>query len=339
MTEQSVKPNRRKKVLVFFALTVILIIAITLGGYFWPRFSKAAMSFLKEHSSATSATTIVSLQDSLTQKQVIIQELQNEMQKQEVAKAKAKVQAQAMDWKPIAVGHLVRMADLTLNTTGDVKTALSFLVAAKKYTTDPETLAINRALNKDIIRLQAVPKVNVEDIVFKIDTISEKISALAITPTHLTVLPGVPKKVGKQQPKPVLKRFLISAVQALKDIVIIRHQDIEPILPPEQTITLRFNVQAKLLQAELAVMQRQDKLYQAYLAQVVGLINKYFVLNSATTNSVLRMLEGLQQINLQPKLPELESLVAIKNFAEVDNVPAKKPAQPKVPQPQGAELL
>jgi uroporphyrin-III C-methyltransferase len=332
MTEQKAIPNRRKKVVVISVLIIFMIIATALGKYFWSRFSEEISSFLQEHSTTTSAATIVNLQKTLTQKQGIIQELQNEVQKH--------YEVKPVDWKPIAVEHLVRMADLTLHTTGDVKTALAFLLAAKAYTDGPEALTINRTLNKDIVRLQNIPSVDVEELIFKIDMVSKQINTLIIMPTHITATQKEPTKAKVQQLQSTLNHFFASVLKALKDIVIIRHQDVEPILPPEQVMTLRFNIHAKLLQAELAVMQRQNKLYQTCLTQVIGLINKHFVLNNGDTDNILHMLKGLQQVDLQPSLPSLtESFVAIEKVIKIENIPVKKPSQSTIPQPQGAELL
>jgi len=268
-----------------------------LGKYF--NFGKAAP--------ATPATTITELQNKLTQEQAVVQDLrnQNEVQKRDYAKATS--------WKPIAIEHLVRMADLTLNTTRDVKTALTFLLAAKKYTNETEELVINHALNKDIASLQAIAVVDSEELVLKIDMVSQQVDTLPMMPSQAVIESITPTATGSQ-PAKLLNRLFASLVKALKDIVIIRHQTTEPILPPQQVTILRLNIQAKLLQAELAVMQRQNKLYQACLTQIVDLITKYFACNNIATTNVLHALQELQQANLQPDLPALtESMMAIQN--------------------------
>jgi uroporphyrin-3 C-methyltransferase len=296
MTEQNANPNQHKKTLVLLIILIILIIATALGRYFWLRFGKEALS--------NPFATITKLQNNLSQKQAIIQNLQNqnEAQRQDYAKATS--------WKPIAIEHLVRMADLTLNTKGDVKTALAFLIAAKKYAGDIEESAINHALNKDIASLQAVPIVDPEELVLTIDMISQQINTLSMIPSQAAISPTASQPT-ESQPVQLLNRLFASVVKALKDIVIIRHQATEPILPQEQVTILRFNIQAKLLQAELAVMQRQNKLYQACLTQAIDLITKHFVSSNTATANVLHTLQELQQTNLQPDLPTLtESLTA-----------------------------
>lgn len=298
MTTQNINPDQHKKTSVILIVLIILVIATVLGGYFWKRFGK--------ETSINYAATIAELQNKLTQEQVAIQSLQdqNAAQKREYAKTTS--------WKQIAIEHLIRMADLTLNTSRDVKTALAFLLEAKKYTSEAEELAISHALNKDIASLQAVPVADIEELVLKIDTISQQVDTLPVISPQITPA-STASTTPEAQPTQMFNRLLTSIVKALKNIVIIRHHAIEPILPPQQITILRLNIQAKLLQAELAAMQRQNNLYQACLTQVIDLITKHFACNNTpSTAGVLQALQELQRINLQPELPTLtESLMAI----------------------------
>lgn len=205
------------------------------------------------------------------------------------------------------IEHLIRMADLSLNTSNDIKTALTFLLAAKKYAGDT-----NYALNKDIASLQAAAVIDTEELVLKIDAISQQVNTLVATPlktTFNTPDAAINNNAATQFKYPhLLNQFFASVIQSLKNIVIIRHQSVEPMLQPEQAVFLRFNIQAKLLQAELAVMQRQNKLYQTSLAQVINLITKFFICNNTTATNILSTLQELQQINLSPDLPLLTSV-------------------------------
>jgi uroporphyrin-III C-methyltransferase len=338
MTEQTeqeeAKPKGRKKSWTMFGviLAVVVIGVAVLWKYYWPAFQKEMLA-LKARPDMASAATIVNLQKSLAQKQNIIQELQGEIQKCEVVQP-------VVNWQPIIIEHFVRMADLILNTTKDVKAALAFLLAAKEYANTPETVAIGHALNKDIANLQAVPVVDVEGLLLKIDIVEKQIDALPITPFQ-AVIPAEPPTTAAAEATCLVKRLFASVVHALKGVVLIRHRAVEPILPPEQMTILRFNIQARLLEAKLAVMQKQNKLYQAYLAQITDLISKYFVLSNVATTSVLQLLQGLQQVNLQPELPVLTgSFTAIQNVTRANNVGNRAPEQSvSPPQYQEAKLL
>jgi len=338
MTEQKkAKSKGRKKKWPLFGvmLAVVVIGIVVLWDYYGPVFQKEAL-ISRADQSAVSETTITDLQNSLIQKQSIIQELQGEIQKREVVQP-------VVTWQPIIIEHFVRMADLTLHTTKDVKTALAFLLAAKEYANTPETVVIGHALSKDIANLQAVPAIDIESLLLKIDVVEKQINALPITPFQAVIPPQTPTTaVGEATC--LVKRVFASVMHALKGVVLIRHRSVEPILPPEQMIILRFNIQAKLLEAKLAVMQKQNKLYQTYLTQVADLIAKYFVLNNVATTNVLHLVQELQRVNLQPELPALtESLAAIQKVVGdkgANKVENRAPVQlVSPPKQQEARLL
>ena len=201
------------------------------------------------------------------------------------------------------IAYLIKMADLTLHTTGESKTALSFLIMAKQYANAWQATAILHALQQDIANLQAVPMVDVEALIMKITKLRQQINTLTIIPPQPVIA-----KPAKQS-----SDFLPNVLQALKDIVVVRKRQVEPILPSEQVTTLRLILQAKLLQAEFAIMQKQEQLFQDCLAQAIDLINRYFVLNSSVTSAILQALQELQQVKLQPKFPALTSLQHTQN--------------------------
>lgn len=292
MIEQNKKQNKHKKYLAALVILAMLVIAAVLGKCF---------------------LLYTDLQSKLIQKQAVIQELRNRNEAQRHSAATV------VSWQRITIECLVRMANLTLNTTGDVKTALEFLLEAKKYTNDLEEPTINHALDKDIASLKAVPIVNTEELVLRINAVIGQVDNLSIIPVIVaTISRDAATETAavttlRSKYLILLNEFFTSATKALKNIVIIRRQATQPMLPPEQLVILRFNIQAKLLQAELAATQRQDKLYHMCLTQAIDLITKYFVYSNNTAANVLHTLQELQQFNLQPNLPLLtDSLMAIK---------------------------
>lgn len=131
-----------------------------------------------------------------------------------------------------------------------------------------------------------------EKLVLTIDAAWQQINSLSMVP--LQTMAAATTTIVTE---PLLQVFWASVVKALKDIVIIRRQATGPIPTQEQVVSIRFEIQAKLLLAQLAVMQKQSKIYQACLAQVIDLVTKYFVRNDAAAN-VLRILQELQQTEL-----------------------------------------
>lgn len=311
MTEpQNVNVAPKRRGVFLLVLVVFMVAALGFGGYFGHNFILDKIS-ASEGKTGEFTAELKQLQAKYTEQQTVLQGLQNEIQKSNAAKTR--------NWQPIIIEHLIRMANLTLNTTGDVKLAISYLETAKQYANTQELSAINHALNKDIASLQVVPVVDATDLILKIESLNQKISSL---PLVIQQFNGTQKQAEEEDSSsPVTKtttlwqRLFASTTKALKDIVVIRRQVVEPLLSPEQETILRLNVQTKLLQAELAVMHRQNKLYQSCLEETTKLISKYFVTSNIVNSGVLENLKELQGVDLQPKLPLLsESIAATQNF-------------------------
>ncbi len=317
-----VKSNTAKKKVLAFLITAIIATVIAIGCYFGVDFLVSRIDAASVKTEETYATT-KQLQVKYDQLQDSLQNIQQELQKSNVAKTKY--------WKPIVIEHLVHMAGLTLNTTRDTKLAISFLVEAQQYADDPELSAINHALNKDIADLQVVPTFDAVESILKIEAISQKVGSLPVVMTEL-VHQGKPVvKEETSQIRTLWHRFFKSAMDALKDMVIVRHKAVDLLLSPEQEAVLRLEIQAKLLQAELAVMQRKNKIYQSCLEGVYNLLTHYFNANQNVAADVLPLLQELQRVDLEPSTPfPSESIAAITNFVNANKVfnEKLKPAEP-----------
>lgn len=294
-------------------MSMVVTAIIVIGYLGWNAYDRINVAAIK----AEEAMGIVKkAQMQQEQWQNVIQELQNDAQKIKFTKAKY--------WRPLVIEHLVQLADLTLSTTKDPKLALSFLQAAKQYADDPELSIIRQALNKDIANLQSVPAVDTSELVLKIEELSQKIIFLPLITQQFTTLQkrksDSDSSAELSRAKTVVQHFLARALSALKDLVIIRRQVTAPLPLPEEEAVLRGEIRIKLVQAELAIMQRQNKLYQRCLEQAINWVTRCFAANQVVTTEVLASLKELQNIDLEPKLPlSIESMVAVKSFYTTDD--------------------
>jgi len=243
-------------------------------------------------------------------------------------------------WQKNIIEQYIDTANLVLSDNKDTKTAILLLDAAKKYTDSSLNNKIIIDLDKNINTLKAINLVNIEELVARIDIIGQNINNLTIIPN--TAIPNTAPVVtahptsssseiqGEQKhldstttPKESKKPFSVNfsverqalygysrhifeqILKGLKDIVIVRHNALEPIVSLEQEATLRFNLNAKIMQMELAVMQKHDAIYHSCLTQITNLIRKYFICSSSEKDRILGELDELQKINLQPQLPKI----------------------------------
>ena len=113
-------------------------------------------------------------------------------------------------------------------------------------------------------------------------------------------------KIAEQASSAVTKEFA--------DIVRIRRAvDTQSLLmSEEQSIALRSHLRGLVLSAKLAMMMRQTGLWQTELAQMSGLVNSRYDLESPQTKKVLELIAQLKAAPVVAKLPSLsDSLNAV----------------------------
>ena len=316
MTEQQNIDSQKQNSFLLVVLVIIFVMAVGAGGYFGFRFVMGEINAVRikvaEYSSENRH-----LQAQYERLNEAVQEAQSTIQRTSITQAKG--------WKPVIIEHLVQLANLTLNTTGDIKLALSYLQVAKQYVQGQEFSAVSYALNKNIASLQAIPVVDSSEVILEIEMLIQKIDSLAMVNENF---------VGSQErstikysgaTKNLWKELFNSSTKALKDIVVIRRQAVEPLLSLEQERVLRLNVETKLLQAELAVINRQGELYHSCLESADKLLAKYFGAGNLERANISSILKGLQEIELQPTVSSLkESIAAVQNFMGIDTIRQKQ---------------
>lgn len=214
-----------------------------------------------------------------------------------------------VSWQKNTIQQYVDTANLVLSSGQDIKSAILLLDTAKKYTDNLLDNNIIASLDKNINLLKAINSVNSEELIAKIDIIGQGLNNLAIIPNTALISPtkiNTPNNIATQAKYPeVIRKFLDGLLKSLKDIVIIRRGVLEPIVFAEQEVALRFNLGAKIMQLQLAVLQKHDAIYHNCLTQVANLIKKYFICSSSEKNQLLKEIDELQKINLQPQLPKI----------------------------------
>lgn len=281
--------------------TILLGVILVFAGYFG--FQYVAEKFDESDAQVEKAMMIAKqAQKRSNQLEDAVQNLQEELQKSNLTKTKY--------WSPIVIEHLIRMANLTLNTTADTKLAVVFLETAREYTKAPELTAVDNALSNDIASLQSISVVDQTELILKIDAIAKRVESLPLVAREFVKEKAVPETKASVTDGSLWRRVLQSVIDALSGIVSIRHQATDPLLLPEQENILRLNISAKLLEAEFAVMQKQNVLYQTSLDAVEKLIDHYFAANNVAVADILSSLDKLKQVNLHPKLPSLTASIS-----------------------------
>lgn len=317
--QKKIDPKSNKYQTTLFVFIILVIVILPIGGYL------GYQDLMERIEGNQGNVEKVLMQEKQTQG--VLGNIQDSIENLQLDYRRESKLNNSKGFSLVIIEHLVRMADLTLNTSGDVKLAISFLSAAREHVQSMGLSVVDHALNKDIEQLKSVQAYNLSDLVVKIESLNKKLSFLPLLVENFSgqkdIAPQEEKRIDK-----IWKKVLNSGMESLKGVVSIRRQNTEPLLVPEQERILRLNMQSKLLQAEFAVMQRQNELYQTCLKGVLVLVKRYFVANSDAAKEILSMLKELQLINLSPKLPHpTATIAALMDFSGIkknENVQLKK---------------
>jgi uroporphyrin-3 C-methyltransferase len=96
-------------------------------------------------------------------------------------------------------------------------------------------------------------------------------------------------------------------MRSLLSIVRIRHHDqpVEPLLPPEQEVYLRQNLQLVLVQSQLGLLQSQQQTYASNLDRAVAWVNQYCDTEDSFVKSWLEEAGTLMRVDIAPELPDI----------------------------------
>lgn len=331
----SKKPPKHNKFLVF--ISILLILLICSGWIFWQLKGKTIQAFFATNRQPQITKQIATLLPTLPNKESTIQETPKPVLSQPALQP-APIAEKNLDTELTEITLLVKMANITLTTSGDVATTLEFLQAAKKQISSAKYLAISYAISKDIATLQATPTVDVVNVIARLDAINQQILNLPIIPQMqpvTTILSNPPQTISA----PIWQRFSTAVLNTLKELVIIRHNTVQPLPLPEQMLTVRLNIQAKILQAEWAALHKNKQMYQACLAQASDWIQHYFALDVQLTKTVINTINDLQKVEVQPQLPTLNaSMQAIQDANYEVKVTFERP-KPQAEPLEKARLL
>ena len=217
------------------------------------------------------------------------------------------------------IEQILSIASQQLQLAGNVQSALLGLQSADARlarSDRPQFIPIRRAIARDMDRLKALPNVDVTGLVLKLDQVSAGVDRL---PLNGEVRLPAPETAPSA---PVSAWGRISAViwGEIKQLVRVERIDggDPALLPPEQSYLLRENLKLRLLNARLALLQRNELVFKADLKMATFWINKYFDTHQKSVLAASGALQELQAAGLVVELPTLaESLAAVRNFKAI----------------------
>ncbi|MFT2112193.1 uroporphyrinogen-III C-methyltransferase [Marinomonas sp. 2405UD68-3] len=225
------------------------------------------------------------------------------------------------DWKLAETEYLIRLANQRLLMENDIVGAENLLTSADQILSemaDPILFDTRKAIAKDIQSLKATSSFDTEGLYLQLDALATQIEKLP---------QREPSKQWKQNNETednvldnserTIQSTLSELFASVKSLVVINydHKPIKALLPAADYQELVSSIQVQISVAQLALLKKQNTIYQTSLQHVVEAVSTHFEIKAKPVVAFMTSITALQQINPEPELPlPRGSLTAIKKL-------------------------
>ncbi|MCH9756256.1 MAG: uroporphyrinogen-III C-methyltransferase [Gammaproteobacteria bacterium] len=212
------------------------------------------------------------------------------------------------DWRLHKARHLLELAGLNAHWSTDTASTKAMLNEADAILSplhNPALIAVRKALAHDIHATQSAPTTDITAVLTQLSAAEKSTWALPINP------------LPQEEEKPLIPESnskIASVLNVLKHLVTIRY-NANP-LEPKPTLAfeamLRATVRLSLQEAQWAVLERNDTVYQLALNQAIHTLEQSFVSDRTNTKALIERLNQLKKTPLHPErvIPE-QALTAL----------------------------
>lgn len=219
------------------------------------------------------------------------------------------------------VEQAVAIAMQQLQFAGNVEAALIALQGADARlarSVQPQFLPARKLIARDIERLKATPGANISGLSLKIESVVAAVDSLPLAyeqrPTAVAVKPVSPSKPASADYWRELGADLWREFRQLVRLERIDQAD-PALLSPNQSFFLRENLKLRLLNARLALLQRDGKTFREEIRQAREQLDRYFDGHAKPVQAAQGTLRTLATTDVSFDLPGLaETLTALRNL-------------------------
>ncbi len=204
-----------------------------------------------------------------------------------------------LGWLLEEVNYALNMAAQQLSLSGNVPVAINILegIESRLASFDrPELVSLKKAVSEDLSKLKASPYLDVTGVSLKLDRLQTGVSGLPMLLDTLAK-PQRPVDVAQVQKDESWWQNIWQTIKTnLGELVAVRKLESSDaiLMSPEQAYFVKENIRLRLLDARLALLQRQVEVYRYDLENVSASIKQYFDVNAATTQAWLKELDDLR---------------------------------------------
>ena len=321
---------RAKRPFPWVSTTILLIILVLGAGNYWQyqqglilkqtqaQFTQQLLDVTTSISSLDSQLNETSdQQKSLAQRTQLNEQNQQTLQAtleqmsqqlKELAIAKGK---EPLYWKVSEVEYLLSVANHRLILEKDVTTAETALQDADKRLRaigDPGLIPIRQQVASEIALLKQIKLPDIAGMASQLSSIASSLDNLQFVQNIRTLdsieKPGLPTETdtGFSFVSRVAKDIANGLFTIQRT-----NEPVEPLLPPQEKQYLKYNLNLKVEEARVALLNQETELFQKNLVAVEDWTRKYFNDQDPAVVNMLQTVSQLKQVNLRPSLPDISS--------------------------------
>ncbi len=232
------------------------------------------------------------------------------------------------DWQLLKARYYLELAEINAHWSENTQTTIALFQQADPLLInlhEPQLLAVRQAIAQEIAQVQAAPILDITGLLTQLDAAQHMVA---------TLTPKNPFSLTKANPTPTTEikspstwhEHLQASLRMLEKLVIIRHhgEAIQPQLTPAYEVILRENIRLSLQQAQWAVLQKNQAVYDLSLKQAIDKINQTFDPNILASQTLIKQLDDLQQKKLNaPKMAQGDALLLLNQVIDGKQSPVE----------------
>jgi len=221
------------------------------------------------------------------------------------------------EWALAEIEQILTIASQQLQLAGNVQAALTALQAADARlarSDRPQFIPLRRALARDIERLRGTPSVDIVGTALRLD---QAIASVEVLPLVSDGRLAGPRPESLQEDAGFWRRLGAEVWGELRTLVRVRTVERPDValLAPEQAYFLRNNLRLRLLNARLALLERNEPLFRSDVQAATDWVTRYFDVRSREGTAALATLKQLSGSGIRIEVPTIaESLTAVRSF-------------------------
>lgn len=222
-----------------------------------------------------------------------------------------------LEWKLLEAEYLLGLASQELQLQGDLTSATALLEkadAALLASGSNSVFEARQAIADDLLALLEITPIDSSGIYLRIDALIDQVTAVDLVSMRDDFEEG--RGVESQAATAEANVGAIDAtLDFLSSIFVWREWDAAPaaMIAPGRDTLIKQNLQLELEQVQLALLLRDEELYQRSIENAIDGLTRYTAKDLALTQSLLSSLDELRQMDIEPALPSLERAMSAVN--------------------------